>query len=260
MLLYAGPRYDGGVVSGASLMKWLLPVLVVAATTPAVLAWPRPAAEARVVRECEEALRTGSDEEQLKALDRLKALGARGKAAIPVLIQYLPDAQPRNQARAAEMLAVYGPAARDALPVLTDLLRQRPWPFLIDACSTTFPALGDPGNAELIRVTLAASSDGRRRVNSLQPLLDQYPDAVAPVLIEHLTDSTQRVRVRAVQLLARAAVLPGREAGPARSGDGRDADPDRRRFADPSSPVRIASVTSGPSPAFSTSTRPRSPG
>ncbi len=195
-------------------MKWLLPILAVVAAFAAVRALPRPADETRVVRECEEVLRTGTDDEQLQALDRLRALGVRGKAAIPALIQYLPDAQPRQQARAAEVLAGFGPAARNALPVLTDLLRQRPGPPLLDACLTAFPALGDPGNPDLIRLALAGSSEGRRRAVSIQPLLDQHPDAVAPVLAASLTDPTLRVRFRAAQHLSRAAVARGGKPAP----------------------------------------------
>ena len=195
-------------------MKWLLPILAVAGTAVEARALPRPADETRVVRECEEALRTGSDEDQLKALDRLKALAPRGRAVIPALIQYVPNAPPRQQARAVEVLAGFGPAARDALPVLADLLRRRPGPLLIEACLTAFPALGDAGNADLIRAALVGSSEGRRRAVSLQPLVDQYPDAVAPVLTEYLTDPTLRVRMRAAQHLSRAAVARGGKPAP----------------------------------------------
>ncbi|HVK12125.1 MAG TPA: HEAT repeat domain-containing protein [Gemmataceae bacterium] len=195
-------------------MKWLLPILAVVATAAPAAASPRPPDDARVVRECEEMLRHGTAEEQLAALDRLKALGPRGTTAIPVLIQYLPGAPPAAQARAAEALAAFGPAARDAVPVLVGLLRQGPRAPLLDACLTTIPALGDPGNRELIRLGLGASAEGRRRSSSVQPLLDRYPDAVAPVLIECLADPMPRVRMRAAQHLTRAAVARNGKAAP----------------------------------------------
>lgn len=198
-------------------MKWLLSIAVVGGTALPLAAFPRPADSGRIVRECVESLQAGPDEARQRALDRLKALGPKGAAAIPALIRYLRLAPPRDQARTAEVLALYGPAARDAIPVLAHLLRQRPGPgpFLVDACVVAIPALGEPANPDLIRAALANSSEGRRRGGaSLQPLLDQHPDAVAPALIEYLTDPSPRIQGRASQLLARSAIPRGEQPAP----------------------------------------------
>ncbi|MGC8644620.1 MAG: HEAT repeat domain-containing protein, partial [Isosphaeraceae bacterium] len=77
----------------------------------------------RQVSKALDALKTGTIETKLRALERLEQLGPRSSPAVPTLISLLHDAAPAYRAQAALTLGRIGPEAKAAVPDLIDLLK-----------------------------------------------------------------------------------------------------------------------------------------
>lgn len=181
-----------------------LATLIVAAS--AAQAFPRlppPADVNERVQAAIRAINADTDEQQVRAAVEIRKLAPWGDRALPFLIARLRDSSPNLTCAIADALAAYGPVAKDALPLLTELVRQpRMNSSIISSCSWAIAALGDPGNRDMIRVLLAKDYDGgRRAAPSASPIIMHYPTETLPVVADLLADPHRRVRARAAHHL-----------------------------------------------------------
>ena len=143
------------------------------------------------------------EDERLQGVKGIKDLGPAGVASVPALVSAFPDLSPRVQTAVAELLATYGPAAKEALPVLIEVIRQpQASSTLVAATANAIAALGDPRNPDMVRACLAHPNLPRRRVVPVTELMAKYP-TMLPVVADYLADPRSGVRNRAAQYVFR---------------------------------------------------------
>jgi HEAT repeat protein len=205
--------------SRAHAMRRIVALATLVIVASAAQAFPRLPPPADVNERIQAAIRglsSDTDEQQVKAVVEIRKLAHWGDRAIPFLIERLRDSSPNLTCAIADALAAYGPAAKDALPLLTELVRQpRMNASIISSCSWAIAALGDPGNRDMIRVLLAVDYDGGRRVGPrASPIIMHYPTETLPVVADLLADPHRRVRARAAYHLFTFARAPAGKMSP----------------------------------------------
>lgn len=189
-------------VTRAQVMRQVLPLVALLAVGSIAQAFPKlPAPEdaGKQVQAAIRGLNSDNAEEQLRAATDIRKLAPFGDRAIPTLIDKLRDAPPNLTSAIADALAAYGHAAKDALPLLTEIIRQpRAGTWVSISCSHAIAALGDPGNRDMLRIVLASDyNGGRRAAPDASPIVTYYPTEVLPVVADLLADPHRRVRARA---------------------------------------------------------------
>src|SRR5262245_57046295 len=198
--------YDGFVPRTD--MRPILLIVVGCVWVPCTLAHPRPAIGPRASPERHLAdylrrLGAPTEDERLQAVRGIKDLGPAGAASVPALVSAIPNLSPRVQTAVAELLATYGPAAKEALPVLLEVVRQpQTSANLLAAAANAIAALGEPRNPEMIRTCLVHQNLPRRRVVPVPDLMSKYP-TMLPVVADCLADPHPGVRHRAAQYVCR---------------------------------------------------------
>src|SRR5262245_719939 len=207
-------------------MKYVLVAAAALGISCAASALPRPPVtpvDMAALKEHVRALEAGTEADQLRAVAAIKAVGPSAYPATPALIAAFRDASPRVRNEIADTLATYGPTAKAAIPTLVEALRPpRPDSSTVYHLSMAIAALGEPGNREMVRAYLGAISEGRKAGCPVSELIDRYPAAVTPAVIESLADSSAIIRGRAAQNLGYVARPPA--PGKASKLDGLPAD------------------------------------
>jgi hypothetical protein len=163
---------------------------------------PPPSAERQLADQIRR-LGAATEDERLQGVRGIKELGPAGLPAVAVLVRTFRDSSPRVQAAIAEVLGTYGPAAKEALPVLIDAIRQpQASSNVISETSRAIAALGEPRNPVMIRTCLAHQNLGRRRFVPLTELMTRYP-TMLPAVADFLADPVVSVRSRAAQYVHR---------------------------------------------------------
>lgn len=165
------------------------------------------------------------DEDQTMRLNAGHTLWMIGPPAAPeqavsVLMRTLRDKDSRVATMAAEILGKYGPAAKDAVPLLVELLQHGDWGHgdwgsqLRSSAVSSLVKIGPPAADALIPALGSDNVDVRVVAAMVLAKMKSVPRAATPALIRLMADENAAVRVWAAMALGR--VTPAaREAIPA---------------------------------------------
>lgn len=130
-----------------------------------------------------------------------KALAAIGVPAVPALIEALKDPALKNHAQIANALAWIGPPAKDAVPILTELLKSHWDPARLEALIALAEIGLDSKAALPVVVRMLADPNERVREQTLKTLKQIGPPAI-PVLKDALGDKSLLLRLGTMRALA----------------------------------------------------------
>ena len=156
------------------------------------------------------------------------ALRAIGQGATMPLVEALRMSEPgRSRTLVLRMLEELGPAAKDAIPALADMLENDS--AHREKVAEVLAAIGEDATASLMKTVRFAKDNDVRRVaiETLGAIGTTATDAL-PILIERLRDEEDVVRMRAAQALG---AIGAKEAVPALIETLRDEDIDVRALA-----------------------------
>jgi HEAT repeat protein len=163
-------------------------------------------------------LREADQNERYRAAEALEKIGLKAGTAVPALIQAAQNpagTQDGESIEHAQMVAVralgaLGPAAKDAVPALTELLKHKSW-WIISVAAEALGAIGpDARSAVPVLHRLLPGPGGRpeegvsyARLATAKALwrLEGRPEPVVPVLIQLLKDQDRYVRKEAADAL-----------------------------------------------------------
>jgi HEAT repeat protein len=195
-------------------MKYVAALAVLAAVAAPALA-DVPEQVKAAIRQ----LKEGSDDEKVRAVRAIKAMGPDGAAAIPALTEALKDGLPIRRAEIAQVLATFGPAAKEAIPVLVATLHEpRVDHTLFTEAINAVAALGEPGNRDVVRLCLFQENYGRggKFVSTSYPsFLIKHAAVVVPVVADLLADADHSIRYRAAVSMAQLVAPSDGKPAPA---------------------------------------------
>ena len=156
------------------------------------------------------ALKTEDFTLQWAAANQLQQLGPAASDAIPVLVEMLSDALPRNRKAAAEALGKIGPAASQAVPALIEATKDAENNVRFEAVTALGGIGEDPALAALVEIL--HHNEAYMRYKAAEALQKLGPKAVlaVPELIEAFSDPENQVRDAAI--MAVGAIGPEAKA------------------------------------------------
>jgi HEAT repeat protein len=158
-------------------------------------------------------LRDGSEDARDRAVRTIKEFGPTETAAVPALAEALKEGPPARRLEIAKLLASYGPAAKEAIPVLVATAHERSIPLdLFNAVIEAVAAAGEPGQPDIVRLNMFLESHGRggRYVTVRNSdYIKRHAVHTVPAITDMLSDSNRQIRQRAAISLAHLATLNG---------------------------------------------------
>ncbi len=154
-----------------------------------------------------QALREGKWEERVKAAEEAGTLGTNTILFIPDLMEAMKDPSPKVQLAILKAFAGLGPAAVEALPVITGCFTRATSVEAVHAAAETLGQLGASA-ASAAPLLVERISDPAFKV-SVRPALARLGRGALPALLPKLDDPDIRVKADVLDVL----VLMGPEAG-----------------------------------------------